>query len=95
MDDYSYYAMHFYSVRSIYLQSFKLIPFIVLKLCPGQNSKCEKASNFQIKEGMIMVLMHCTSSHSDVSIYKVYLSTNFQVDNFYSSQFMSRAMLKM
>jgi len=34
-----FYALHFYSVRSVHLQSFKLIPFRVLMLCPGQSSK--------------------------------------------------------
>jgi len=30
-------ALHFYSMGSIYIHSFKLIYFIVLKLCPGQS----------------------------------------------------------
>jgi hypothetical protein len=36
------YELHFYSVRSIFLQTFILIPFIVLKLFPKQISKCKK-----------------------------------------------------
>jgi len=32
-------ALHFYSMRSIYLWSNMLMPCIVLKLCSGQNSR--------------------------------------------------------
>ena len=34
-------AMHFYSMRSICLQSFLLIPLVVSELCPGQFSQCK------------------------------------------------------
>jgi hypothetical protein len=35
------FALHFYSMRSIYIQTFMLISLIVLEQCPGQNSKCK------------------------------------------------------
>jgi hypothetical protein len=34
-------ALHFYPMRSIYLQSFMLISLIYLELCHGQSSKCK------------------------------------------------------
>ena len=38
---YAFYALHFYTVSSIYLQSFLLIPVVVSELCSRQNSKCQ------------------------------------------------------
>jgi len=35
------FVLHFYSERSVYLQSFKLIPFIVLKPCRGQGQSLQ------------------------------------------------------
>ena len=35
---YDSYVLHFYSIRSIYLQSFMLIPLVVSEGCPGQSS---------------------------------------------------------
>jgi hypothetical protein len=38
------FALHFYLMRSIYLQSFMLISLIVSELCPRQSSKCNKGN---------------------------------------------------
>jgi hypothetical protein len=55
-------ALQTYSMRSIYLQSFILIPLIVLESCPGQSSKCKnKQSPFIQKLGKAELRFLCTA----------------------------------
>ena len=67
------YALHFYSVSYVYLQSFKLIIFIVLMFCPGQSSKCKnKQKTITLKLGKwVTVFMHCIYTQWDISTYTV------------------------
>ena len=39
---YSFSVMHFYSIISVNVYSFLLIPLVVSELCLGQSSKCRK-----------------------------------------------------
>jgi hypothetical protein len=50
MQSYGSCALHTYLMRSIYLQSFMLIPLIVLELYPGQSSKCKNKQRAIIKQ---------------------------------------------
>jgi len=66
----SYYfsAMHFYSIISMNVYSFLLIPPVVSALCLGQSSNCKKMKKDKIRRGRVMVLMHCIM---------IYLPTKF------------------
>ena len=57
----SYYfsAMHFYSIISMNVYSFLLIPLVVSELCLRQNQSVKKWKKDKIKRGRVMVLMHC------------------------------------
>ena len=42
--------------------------------CPGQRlsvSHCSKNNNSKVRQGRIIVLMHCTSTQCDLSTYRV------------------------
>jgi hypothetical protein len=80
-------TMHFYSMRSIYLQSFMLISLILLELCPGQSSKCKNKQRVIIQKiGMAELRFLCTAH----LLNEIYLPTKFHVDNYYSFRVMSR-----
>ena len=67
-------ALHFSSMRSIYLWSFKLIPLILLsKYGPDKKKvwKISKGNNSEIMKERVMVLEHCTSPQWDLSTYEV------------------------
>ena len=83
-----FFALHIYSMRSIYLQSFLLIPLIFLELCPGQSSKCKINNNSKIKQGRITVLVHCTPTQ-----YYIYLH-NLKLISFVVSELCPRQEMK-
>jgi hypothetical protein len=64
-------------MRSIYLQSFMLIPLIVLELCSGQSSKSENKQRGIIKKlGKAELRFLCTAHlHNEI-----YLPTKIHVD---------------
>jgi len=78
---------HFYSVRSIYLQSFLLISLVVSELCPGQSSKCKNEQKAIIPElGKADLWFLCTA----LPLNDIYLPTTFLVDTFCSFRVISR-----
>ena len=82
------YALHFYSVRYVYLQSFKLIIFKVLMFCPGQSSNCKhKQRVLTLKLGNLGLRFLCNV----LLLSESYLPTKFQVDTFSSSKIISRS----
>jgi hypothetical protein len=64
-------------MRSIYLQSFMLIPLILLELCPGQSSKCKNKQRGIIQKiGKAELRFLCTAH----LLNEIYLPTKFHVD---------------
>jgi hypothetical protein len=77
MQSYGYCKLHIYPIRSIYLQSFMLIYFIVLELCPGQSSKSkneQRAITPKLENAELLFL--CTEHLT----YEIYLPKKFHVD---------------
>jgi hypothetical protein len=63
-------ALHTYSMRSIFLQSFMLLPHIVLESCPGQSSKCKNKQRAIIQKlGKAELQFLCTAYLLNGSIY--------------------------
>ena len=70
-----FFALHFFSVKSIYLQSFLLITLVILV-----SYECKKkANNSKIIQGRVTVHLHCTFTQWDLSAYKVDISCSFRV----------------
>ena len=64
-------ARHFLSLPSIYIPSFISIPFLLNKIWAGQASTMKTwlcGDNSVNVQGSIMVLVHCISSYSNLSI---------------------------
>jgi len=79
--------MHFYLIRSIYLHSFLLIPYVVLELCPGQSSKCKNEQRATTpKLGKAELWFRCTT----LLLNEIYQPTKCLVDTSCSFIRMSR-----
>jgi hypothetical protein len=79
------FAKHIYSMRSIYLQSYFLIPPAISELCPGQSSKSknkQRAMNRKLGKAKIQFFFIACLSN------KIYLPTQFLVDISYSLRVM-------
>jgi hypothetical protein len=63
-----FFTLHFDSMRYIYLQSFMLISLIPLEL--SSKYKLKKGNNSKIRQDRVTVLMHCSSTHWDLSTLK-------------------------
>jgi hypothetical protein len=62
-----FFALHFHSMRSLYLKSFMSISLILLEFCNGQTDKVQsvkmnKGQNSKIRQERVMVLLQCTST---------------------------------
>jgi hypothetical protein len=63
-------------ISSIYLQSFLLIPLVVLLLCPGQSSKCKNEQRaITPKLGKVELWFFCTA----LLLNEIYQPTKFLV----------------
>jgi hypothetical protein len=67
------FTLHFYSIRSICLQSLFEIPLIVLELCPWQSSKCKHYKGNNSKNRKSRVTFFCIALLSN----EIYLPTKF------------------
>jgi hypothetical protein len=74
-------------MRSIYLQSFMLIPLIVLELCAGQSSKCKNKQRAMIQKLGQAELRFLRTAHL---LNEIYPSTKFHVDTSCCFKIMSR-----
>ena len=66
--------MLFLSLTSMYVPSFTSIPLVLSKIWPGQATIMKKwlrGDNLVNIQGRMMVLVHCPSSHSCLSINQV------------------------
>jgi hypothetical protein len=73
--------MHAHIQFQRYLQSFMLIPLIVLELCPRQSSKCKNKQRAIIQKlGKADLWFLCTAH----LLNEIYLHTKFHVDTSYS-----------
>jgi hypothetical protein len=78
-------------MRSIYLQSFMLIPLILLELCPGQSSKCKNKQMGIIQKLDKAELRLLSTAHL---LNEIYLPIKFYVDTSYTFRVMSRTKFK-
>jgi hypothetical protein len=60
------YALPYYSLGCICIQSLRLIPFIVLMFCSGQSSNSRNKQRAITRELRVTVLMHCNSIQWDL-----------------------------
>jgi hypothetical protein len=65
-------------MRSIYLQSFMLISFVLLELCPGQSLKCKNEQTPKLGNTELWFF------YNILLLNEIYLPTKFYVDISYS-----------
>jgi hypothetical protein len=76
---YGFWALHIYSMRSIYLQSFMLISFVVLDLFTRQISKCknkQRAIISKLGKAELSILWFLSTAHL---LNEIYLHTKFHM----------------
>ena len=68
-------TLHFSSMRSICVWSFKSVPQRLLELCSGQelSMKLTKGNNSNNTADRVIILAHCMSPQWDLSVYEVWI----------------------